>query len=395
MPLSLRLYLWAQKKYHEIKHIKPIFFLAQIIGPVITFTALLFKYIRTRSVIKKLIKSSNTNVIILPECGVGPVLPNIINEAKKRKIKVLIFPFTICNQNEAIQSLKAEPAFQYRPSFLLSFLFRNWRYKKDHIDILRLPKNHVLCHYFLGITPPDPWHYLSSNYGKICVDSAASLEYFKKSGIKNSSMKVVGSALQDAMLQKKRALLIEKNLLKNADTSHDFKRVLLVSGCPNQLAASVPFCEFNSMENLAVYLSNALLPLTEHFDILLTPHPNFPEFGDMVSHDVFKISQKPTFEILPTSDLYLAFASATIRWSLFCGIPTINYDIFNYKYEDFQKAKAVIEVNNSSQFESIVSRLKLDFNFLDALKEDAHTHSHFWGLQDGKNAARIIEEVCR
>ena len=39
--------------------------------------------------------------------------------------------------------------------------------------------------------------------------------------------------------------------------------------------------------------------------------------------------------LVAISDMYVASVSSTIRWAILAGIPVINYDVYQYGYEDF------------------------------------------------------------
>ena len=66
-----------------------------------------------------------------------------------------------------------------------------------------------------------------------------------------------------------------------------------------------------------------------------------------------------TAHLVAISDILLAFASATIRWGLSCKIPIINYDVFNYCYDDFIHESGVKNINSLEQLENLFFKNKI------------------------------------
>jgi hypothetical protein len=91
--------------------------------------------------------------------------------------------------------------------------------------------------------------------------------------------------------------------------------------------------------------------LGERANVLIRPHPRillerFAVFED----SCIKLTWQPTAELIPLCDLYVASISATIRWAVACGIPTVNYDTFRYRYADYDSAAGVIGVERWTNF---------------------------------------------
>lgn len=338
------------------------------------------------------IRRRQFQAILLPEDIVGNIWPVSIAAGHRRGIPTLVLPYTLANREEAVQSLKGEEPYQTRNNELAAQLFPKWRYQKDDIDIVRLPSPHILAHEELRIAPPDPWMMNSGYADKILVDSKASLQYFVDGGIAPERMVVVGSVSQDRMFVL-RASRAESRRQLAAELGLADRPLLLISGCPNQLSAVVPGCEFKTMEEVARFVGDSVAPLAPHYNLLVRPHPNFPEFGEMLAPFGIRSTMRPTASLVPLADLFIAFASATIRWAIACGVPTVNYDVFHYGYGDFAAARGVISRQGSREFMSTVRSMTPQSPARTELAEKAGHDSAHWSVLDGGSLLRIEQEI--
>lgn len=349
------------------------------------------------SVFRVLLKEGSYDAILVPEDVVGDVWPLLIKAGHEEDLPTLVFPYTLANQEEAFQSLRRALAHQYQYNHLAARFFPGWRKKADGADIVRLPASHIMAHEWFRITPPDPWM-MNSGYGNvICVDSLSSKDYFVRAGIPADKLLAVGSVSQDslhAQLRDKQEGL--KKLRRELELS-DVKPVALISGCPNQLAGSVPYCQFSSIEEIADHVGQAVSVLRDSYHLVVRPHPNFPIFGELLKPWGVISTMIPTAHLVPLSDLFIAFASATIRWAIACGVPTINYDVFHYDYGDFGMVKGVQTVSGAEDFIHAVRQMEPGCEKYREEKARINTDATYWGMLDGRCAERIdevIEATC-
>lgn len=340
-----------------------------------------------------LLEQRRYHAILAPEDVVGPFWPTLIKVGLKHKVPTVILPYTLANQEEAFKSLRVVPDCQTQYNRLAAHLFPKWRMKQDGYDVVRMPSGHVFVHQWLGTAPPDPWMMNSGNAKMICVDSLASRDYFLRAGIPEKKLRVTGSVSQDSLarvLQSKEAGL--KTLYEELGLRAD-KPLLLISGCPNQLVGEVPHCEFSNMRDVAAHVGQVLSLTSEHYNLVVRPHPNYLEFGKFLRAQGVVTCLRPTAELVPLCDLFVAFASATIRWASACGIPTINYDIFNYGYGDFAASKGVVTVNNADQFQSVVPTLVPTHPRYAEIRSLSQADARYWSVMDGRGLQRIEEVI--
>jgi hypothetical protein len=339
-----------------------------------------------------IIRERRITAVLIPEDVVGPFWPTAIKASHRNGIPSLVFPYTLADRQEALQSLKTDPGFQTSANAIGAHLFPAWRWKGDGFDLVRLPEDQILAHERLDISPPDPWMMNSGFADLICVDSEASRAFFGAGGIPAGRMRVVGSASQDEMFTR---LQQRESYRARLDDEHGLaasKPLLLVSGCPNQLEATVPYCEFSTMEEVARAVGESLAPLSAQFNLLVRPHPNYAKFGDLLRPFGFSVSAAATAELVPVADLFTAFASATIRWAIACGVPTVNYDVFHYGYSDFAAVPGVVSVSTYQEFRQITSQLSSAHDVA-RLKQQIMTASPQWALMDGRSVNRIQVEI--
>ena len=335
------------------------------------------------------------SIALLPDNVVGPIWPPLTKACKKLNIPVMVFPFTICNQEEAVQTLRNNETVWFKNNPAISRYFPKWRYQHGDIDILRVPFPHIVAHSLLNVVPSDPWHYLSGESDVIAVDSPATYQYFLRSGIAESEMQVTGSLLQDQMAQiKKNKSAKSAEILSQLNLDPE-KPIFLIGGCPNQFGSSTVYCEFDEMIEVSNALREALHPLVTNFNILVRPHPNFFEFGELLACDFIRVTDKPTYELIPLSACYLAFASATIRWALFSSVPVINYDIFNYNISEYKNRSGIAEVNTLDGITAQIRQIITDEHHLKKMSEDMADLANHWGVVGGKNIEKITSTIDR
>lgn len=357
----------------------------------------MLRYARNLKIFRMELRGLACDAVLLPEDVVGAVWPVVIKAAHEANIPSLVLPYTLANQQEAVQSLKDEPYFQTCNNRWLTWLAPTWRWKKDGLDLVRLPMGHALAHRWLGISPPDPWLMNSGYANAICVDSQASRDYFLRSGIPSGKLVVTGSVSQDLLFAEYQHKDERLDALRRELGLEGKKPLLLISGCPNQLEGKVPFCEFDSMEEIAAHLGQALSGLREAYHLVVRPHPNYMGFGELLKPWGVTMTTVPTSRLVPLADLFIAFASATIRWAVACAVPTINYDIFHYSYGDFSAATGVQTVTGSEEFIAALGGMRPDGAAYAAAKVRITADAAHWSMTDGRCAERIeaaIDAAC-
>ncbi|HBA1636560.1 TPA: hypothetical protein J8X10_003026 [Legionella pneumophila] len=344
---------------------------------------------------QNILKAGQYNLIILPEDIVGNITPLIIKSGHSLKIPSLILPYTIANQSEAFQALKDRDEFQVKYhtfNKIIGLFCRSWVMKDDTRKVLRLPAEHVLGHLITRASPPDPWMMNSGYANIIAIENEKMFEYYRNSGIPASKMKITGACYDDNLayyyLNKKDE---RKKLYRELGIENN-KPFFLLGGFPNQITANPPRFDFKDAEDAVNFIVDCIEVFKQDYEIIFRPHPNYLELSDLFAKKNILVTQIDTARLVALSDIYLAFASATIRWAIACGIPTINYDMFYYDFSDYKNVNGVLNACTKEEFKLAVNTMKQLEHFM-VIKKQLDTEKRKWGNLDGKSTHRINDLV--
>jgi hypothetical protein len=384
---------YVEKRYKTSEWLKE-----QLAGPRYV-VALLKLYAKRYRAYRDVLARHDIQCIVLPEDCVGMVSPLLIKAARRRNIGTVILPYTIANQQEAFRSLSVHEDYQMRDwgNRLVGWIFRKWRMRDECHDIVRLPGAHILAHEWLRMTPPDPWMMNSGYADVVAIESEAMRDYYKAAGIAEDRLSVVGAIYDDSLFAARQRREVKLADLRDEIGLSSEKPLLVVGGCPDQLS-SCPGCDFKSMSEAVAFMAETLKPMRAHYDVVVRPHPNYLQFADEFRRHGIPSTTIDTLDLVAAADAYVAFASATIRWSIACGIPTINYDLFQYNYDDFKSVPGVANVRTKAEFRAAVEALRPDGAAYAEQSANIRSSSRRWSMFDGRCADRIeglIERYSR
>lgn len=339
----------------------------------------------------ELLTKHQINLIILPEDIVGQVTPVLIKAGHDNKIPSMILPYTICNQSEAFQSLKERNELSIHSKLInkvLGILFKSWVMKDEHHAVLRLPAEHVLGHLLIKSSPPDPWMMNSGYANVIAIENEQMFQYYRKSGIPATKMKITGACYDDNLAgyyldkENQRAKLYEELNIQSE------KPLFLIGGFPNQLVGNPPGFDFKDAEDAVNFITECIDRFKNDYELVFRPHPNYLDLSKLFAKKNILVTKIDTVQLVAVSDVYLAFASATIRWAISCGVPTINYDMFYYDFSDYKHVKGVLNVCTQDEFKSAIQSMSDPKEYLN-LKNHLEVEKTQWGNLDGQSIHRI------
>ncbi len=343
--------------------------------------------------IKKKLLQIQPDVIILPEDNFGTLAPLVIHYARQMNIPSVILPYTFANAAEFSASYYNSPHHNAKrtilhrlTAWLLPSCVTQYKDKK----LLRMPPGYLWLMKWRQLIPSHPW-VLNSGYScGIAVESPYMRDFYLREGLPENFLRVTGTLNDDElynMLQNRQAR--QKELCDKYDLDPQ-KPILLCAVPPDQLASSRSNCEFDDYEKLLLGWVKAITE-TKDWNVLLSLHPRCKlENPEVLENLGCRILSESVFGAIPFCDLYIASVSATIRSALACGIPVINYDVYNYNYEDYRGAKAVIHVNTLKDFRQTVTELSQP-ETLTHWRKLAKDEKGYWGLIDGKSTQRLLE----
>jgi hypothetical protein len=114
---------------------------------------------------------------------------------------------------------------------------------------------------------------------------------------------------------------------------------------------------------------------------------------EFLSEYPVKLFQGDIAEVIPLSFLYVAVCSATIRMALVCGIPVVNYDVYQYHYDDYDDLDGVLTMQKKGDFKKALSQLCCESGFYEKIQSAQQSQSSQWGVLDGKAGEKLLQEI--
>jgi hypothetical protein len=312
--------------------------------------------------------------------------------ARKYGIRSVIVPYTISNTAEFAESYVNYDPYQVQANpqnGLIARVCPAWVLDYKGRRFLRTSAVKVIAVEQLGLAPPNPWLLNSGYADAIAVESEAMHDYYKAAGIPASQMVTTGSLTDDVMTsviaqgaERRRSLLAQFDLAAD-------RPLLLCALPPDQNTYDRPGCEFRNFDDLIGFWGNCLAQL-KGWNIVVRPHPKTaPARVEELRRKGLAVSYDDTATLVPLCDLYVASVSATIRWAIACGKPVINYDVYQYGYEDYAGVAGVMLVGFRTEFQDALRELTGDASRREKLAESQRRDSRRWGMLDGGSGRRM------
>jgi hypothetical protein len=317
--------------------------------------------------------------------------------ARKHGIRTIIVPYTISNTTEFAESYVHHPPSQVEANtsnMQVADLFPEWVLEYKGRRFLRTTFSKIIAVEQLGLLPPNPWLLNSGHADAIAVESVAMRDYYLSAGIPEKQLVMTGSLTDDVMARtlaeapRKRAELIQEHGLSTN------KPLLLCALPPDQNTFDRPGCEFTDFADLTDFLGACLASITG-WNVLVRPHPKtLPEKLIALRRHGVAVSYADTATLVPLCELYVASVSATIRWAIGCGKPVINYDVYQYGYQDYSGVEGVVLCHTRLEFQELLGRLTTSVKDRSALANLQQRDALRWAMLDGRSGERMIALLC-
>lgn len=346
----------------------------------------------------KLIESVAPDLVLLLEDTIGPQSPVMIRAAHENNIPAVILPYTIADQTEALEGLVGNPRFHLRQNFNWLGLFHSWKYVRFHkgTGLLRLPYPMARAHQHAGYAPPDPWLLNSGEADAILAESPRIIEYYRERGFPGEQLRLAGAPYEDKMFHIRQA---RDRLYPELCARHGLdpdKPLIVLSAPPNQLISGKSESAYEDFETLCADLCAALRDHAASHNVLVCMHPNFRDQSHLFTSRGLAVHEGDMMELVPLARLFIAFASATLRWAIACGVPAINYDVFRYNYTEFDPAGGVLRVDDKAVFETLLEKLCTDEAYYSQIASKQAEARQNWSMADGNVMSRmrfVFEEL--
>jgi hypothetical protein len=342
----------------------------------------------------KLIQRQKPVLIVLPEANLFYNSQFIIRAAHLNATPLVIVPFTIVNTLEWAEAFFDIPLYQANKGWnrLFAKAFPHWVLEHKGRRLI-LPPAYILgCEYF-DMVPAIPWLINSCDADAIAAESQFMSGYYLRAGIQKEKVRFTGALSDDRLF----ALIKERDLHRRA-LGERFgilikEKVILIGLPPDQFGGGKrQGCEFDSYQDLIRFMVGVVASLSGSLvTVLINLHPRI-KHADVVWLSALgaTIVDEPIERLVPLADVYVAVASATIRLGISCGIPVINYDAYQYDYDDYKGLAGVCEVKSKQDYESVLGALINDQLFYSKIHAAQKETASNLCLVDGKAGERLL-----
>ncbi|MBE3140706.1 MAG: glycosyltransferase [Thermoplasmata archaeon] len=351
-------------------------------------TLLLYNRIK---LFRQLINEQDISLVIMPADNRYDQAA-IVKAAHNEKVPVVVIPQFMASALEWAEFVweKREYSARSWANRFACSLFPRWGYVHKGRRLIALPANQVFAREWLGIAPPLPWILHSGHADALAVESEAVRDYCIAEGLPPEKIKVTGSSTHDiisAIISK----LADKRLELYADLSLPDDRPMILSALPpDSLYMGRPQCEFKKYDDLIEFWCRSLAAI-KSFNIVICLHPSETvQKMKYIERYGVKIAKKPTYELIPLCDIFVASISSTIQWAIACGKPVVNYDVYRYRYTDYVNVEGVISIEDKSDYANTLQRLTSDAEYRAEMTARQSVHANRWGRLDGGAGDRLM-----
>ena len=344
---------------------------------------------------RKLIAENQPDVVILPEGNIAYATASLTRAAHRRKVPVLIVPFTIANASELAEAYWHNPDYGMGPRLnrFVAKWFPKWVLTYKGLRILPVRSAQIIAMELFRLSPPLPWIINSGNIDAIAVESDRMREYYLQAGLPAHKLAAIGTLADDNLFRGKvNAATNRARLYEELDLPVELP-LLLCALTPDQIRTGRAGCDFSNYADLIDFWLKTLADI-RNYNVIVKLHPRMKlEDFSFVEQYGLKISQWDTADLIPLCDIYVASVSATIRWAISCGKPVVNYDVYRFRYEDFSDVKGVITIEEQREFIDTLKRLCNDSAFLTKIISAQALEAPRWANLDGRSSMRMLQFI--
>ncbi len=385
---NARVTLAPRTRLRRLKHGARTNLTTVVAPPIRTFGAYALRAKR----FNQILQSVAPDVLVLAEDNVGHMTGVFTTLARKRNCRIIVIPYTLANAREFSEAYFNVPEHQiyHWPNELVARRYPQWlRTHKDR-RLMRMPGWHVLMHEMMGFAPPAPWIYNSGCADAILVESPRTKDYYCRAGLPARQLLTPGSMTDDVIARELQCAAARREQLFEELKLPPGQPLLLTAVPPDQLP-SRPDCGFANYSQL---VRAWLEPLTrqQHFNVVVRLHPRTARKKvEFIEREMgLRISELDTATLVALCDFYVASVSATIRWASACGKPVVNYDVYQYQYDDYDNAPGIVTMASHQEYLQTIHRIASDPEYRQQLLRAQQADMPNWGRLDGQSGTRIL-----
>ncbi|MFA6570371.1 MAG: hypothetical protein WCT77_03965 [Bacteroidota bacterium] len=350
------------------------------------------KLIKKINSYKEILNKSKPSLIILPEENTIYGSSIITKIARNLSIPSVIIPYTIANETEFAEIFYYSNEVKSYMDRVVTHFFPQWLYIYKKRRLILLAYWQILILEILKLASPRPWFVNSGFNNLIAVESPHMMKYYLDNGLEPRKLLLTGSISDDMLYNLNKASLRLKLILKKK-LHLDNKPIILCMLTPS-LPEKIP-SDYSDYAHFIELLIDSLSKLKK-YNVIYNLHPNIDRkiLGYLYNYKI-KIVRNDIVELIPLCDLYIASASATIRWAIACGIPVINYDLYKYNYNDYDNINGVITIENKRDFLNELKKINENKSYISTIRNKQKLYVKEWGMMDGKSGERVLNTLNR
>jgi hypothetical protein len=333
-------------------------------------------------------------VLVLAEDSPEYASAALIAAAHERGIPAAVLPFTVPNPREPAETYARSRAHRVRglSARWLAARRPQWVHAHAGLRLLRLPAGRALALERAGLAPPRPWALNSGRADVLLAESEAMASLYRAQGFPPDRLEVTGSLADDVLAAAARERDTRRRELAARLALPPHERLVLTALPPDQLGSRAARCAFPTYAALVTAWMEALVA-PEDVVALVRPHPRETRTPPLAGHPRVRLVAEDTAALIPLADLYVASVSATIRWAVAAAVPAVNYDVYNYGYEDYDGLPGVIAAKDRAAFATALFDLRGD-TLRAAARAQAEAAPR-WGRLDGGSGRRVLDALGR
>lgn len=306
-------------------------------------------------------------------------------------IPSIVIPYTIANATEA-----AEHAYDQRRQWIRTPLQRiiahrypHWAYRYKNRDLLLLSPFEIMAQEKHHLAPPDPWMINSGFADAIAAESPFMVRYYRDNKLPPNKIILTGTFTDDVLVAETAERANRRAMLDQQYELDPRLPILLCAFPPPWFPRQS--CDFSTYHQLIDFWFDALRGVPK-YNILINLHPGINNLDrEYIAKKGLAVSSWDVSRLIPLVDLYVANISATIRWAIACGLPVLNYDVYKYRFHDYDTAPGVITVESQNEFLGQLAKLTNDKQYYQQIKDQQITVKADWGMMDGQSGQRMIQ----
>lgn len=349
--------------------------------------------------IRNFIKTNEISLLVLPSDNRYD-LPAYVKAAHLEHIGVVLVPQFMAGALEWAEYVFDKPVYQAKGFLnrIVVALYPRWSFLYKGRRLVALPGDQILARELLGIAPPLPWILHSGQADAIALESDAVRDYCIAEGLASDKLVVTGSTALDIMFDVMSARAHKKAILCRKLGLPEDLPILLTALPPDSLYMGRPECDFKTYDDLVEFWCRSLTSIQGYNHIVvLHPSVRHEDLKYIEKYGV-KIAVEPTMNVIPLCDIFVASISSVIQWAITCSIPVLNYDVYRYRYTDYNNVPGVFTMEEQQDFLDELIKLASNSGYYAKIKESQIGASERWGVLDGKAYERLhglLDNVCQ